>query len=79
MISVLLVDDQTLLRLGFRMILEEEPDLTVVGEAGDGAAAISMTAALQPDVVLMDVRMPGIDGIDATAADSSPPADHSGC
>ena len=68
MISVLLVDDQTLLRLGFRMILEEEPDLTVVGEAGDGAAAISMTAALRPDVVLMDVRMPGIDGIDATAA-----------
>ena len=68
MISVVLVDDQTLLRLGFRMILEEEPDLTVVGEAGDGAAAISMTAALRPDVVLMDVRMPGIDGIDATAA-----------
>jgi DNA-binding NarL/FixJ family response regulator len=68
MIKVLLVDDQALLRLGFRMILEEEPDLTVVGEAGDGAAAISMTAALRPDVVLMDVRMPGIDGIDATAA-----------
>jgi DNA-binding NarL/FixJ family response regulator len=68
MISVLLVDDQSLLRLGFRMILEEEPDLSVVGEAADGAAAISMTAALKPDVVLMDIRMPGIDGIEATAA-----------
>jgi DNA-binding NarL/FixJ family response regulator len=67
MISVLLVDDQSLLRLGFRMILEEEPDLTVVGEAADGAAAIAMTAALKPDVVLMDVRMPRIDGIEATA------------
>jgi len=50
------------------MILEEEPDLSVVGEAADGAAAISMTAALKPDVVLMDIRMPGIDGIEATAA-----------
>ncbi len=68
MIRVLLVDDQSLLRLGFRMILEEEPDLTVIGEAGDGATGISMTAALAPDVVLMDVRMPGIDGIEATAA-----------
>jgi DNA-binding NarL/FixJ family response regulator len=67
-IRVLLVDDQSLVRMGFRMILEAETDLTVVGEAGDGAAAASMTAALRPDVVLMDVRMPGVDGIDATAA-----------
>jgi DNA-binding NarL/FixJ family response regulator len=67
-IRVLLVDDQSLVRMGFRMILEAETDLTVVGEAGDGAAAVSMTAALRPDVVLMDVRMPGVDGIDATAA-----------
>jgi DNA-binding NarL/FixJ family response regulator len=67
-IEVLLVDDQPLLRMGFRMILDAEPDITVVGEAGDGAAGISMTAALRPDVVLMDVRMPGVDGIDATAA-----------
>jgi DNA-binding NarL/FixJ family response regulator len=67
-IRVLLVDDQALLRMGFRMILEAEPDITVVGEAGDGAAGVSMTAALRPDVVLMDVRMPGVDGIDATAA-----------
>ena len=68
MIRVLLVDDQALLRMGFRMILEAEPDITVVGEAGDGAAGVSMTAALDPDVVLMDVRMPGVDGIEATAA-----------
>jgi DNA-binding NarL/FixJ family response regulator len=68
MITVLLVDDQALLRLGFRMILEAEPDLTVVGEAADGHAAISMTRALRPDVVLMDVRMPGLDGIAATEA-----------
>jgi DNA-binding NarL/FixJ family response regulator len=67
-IRVLLVDDQSLVRMGFRMILEAEADITVVGEAGDGAAAVSMTAALRPDVVLMDVRMPGVDGIDATAA-----------
>jgi DNA-binding NarL/FixJ family response regulator len=66
MISVLLVDDQALLRLGFRMILEAEPDLNVIGEAADGSSAITMTAALSPDVVLMDVRMPGIDGIQAT-------------
>jgi DNA-binding NarL/FixJ family response regulator len=67
-IRVLLVDDQSLVRMGFRMILEAETDITVVGEAGDGAAAVGMAAALRPDVVLMDVRMPGVDGIDATAA-----------
>jgi DNA-binding NarL/FixJ family response regulator len=67
-ISVLLVDDQSLLRMGFRMILEAEPDITVIGEAADGATGISMTSALRPDVVLMDVRMPGVDGIEATAA-----------
>jgi DNA-binding NarL/FixJ family response regulator len=67
-IRVLLVDDQPLVRMGFRMILEAETDITVVGEAGDGAAAVSMAAALRPDVVLMDVRMPGVDGIDAAAA-----------
>jgi len=68
MIKVLLVDDQSLLRMGFQMILEAEPDIEVVGQAADGATGISMTAALHPDVVLMDVRMPGMDGIRATAA-----------
>jgi DNA-binding NarL/FixJ family response regulator len=68
MIRVLLVDDQSLLRMGFRLILEAEPDIEVVGEAGDGASGVSMASALHPDVVLMDVRMPGMDGIKATAA-----------
>src|SRR5579863_7827093 len=68
MIRVLLVDDQSLLRMGFRLILEAEPDMQVVGEAGDGATGVSMASSLHPDVVLMDVRMPGMDGIQATAA-----------
>jgi DNA-binding NarL/FixJ family response regulator len=67
-IRVLLVDDQSLLRMGFRMILEAEPDIEVAGEAADGATGVSMASALHPDVVLMDVRMPGMDGIAATAA-----------
>jgi DNA-binding NarL/FixJ family response regulator len=65
-IRVLLVDDQSLLRLGFRMVLEAQPDIEVVGEAGDGAQAVAMTRSLHPDVVLMDVRMPVLDGIQAT-------------
>src|SRR5690606_28901391 len=65
-IRVLLVDDQPLLRTGFRLILEAEPDITVVGQAGDGHAAQEQTRALLPDVVLMDIRMPGVDGIEAT-------------
>jgi DNA-binding NarL/FixJ family response regulator len=68
MIRVLLVDDQSLLRMGFRLILEAQPDIEVVGEAGDGASGVSMASALHPDVVLMDVRMPGMDGIKATAS-----------
>ncbi len=66
-IRVLLVDDQALLRKGFRMILEEESGIEVVGEAPDGDVAVAMTHDLRPDVVLMDVRMPGMDGIEATA------------
>ena len=65
-IRVLLADDQPLLRTGFRMILEAEPDLAVVGEASDGARAVELTRTLRPDVVLMDIRMPGTDGIAAT-------------
>jgi DNA-binding NarL/FixJ family response regulator len=67
-IRVLLVDDQSLLRMGFRMILDAQPDMEVVGEAADGATGVSMTSTLHPDVVLMDVRMPGMDGIQATAS-----------
>ncbi len=66
MTTVLLVDDQSLLRVGFRMVVESEPDLTVVGEAADGRVALEQVAALAPDVVLMDIRMPGMDGIEAT-------------
>lgn len=66
MTSVLLVDDQSLLRMGFRMILEAEDDLEVVGEAGDGETGVAMTLSTRPDVVLMDVRMPRLDGIAAT-------------
>ena len=65
-IGVLIVDDQALVRAGFRMILEIEPDLHVVGEAADGDQAVAQVATLGPDVVLMDVRMPGVDGIAAT-------------
>lgn len=65
-IRVLLVDDQPLLRTGFRMILDAEPDIAVVGEAGDGLAAIDAARALQPDVALMDIRMPRMDGVEAT-------------
>ena len=65
-ISVLIVDDQALVRTGFRMILEAEADLEVVGEAADGLQAIDEARRLRPDVILMDVRMPELDGIEAT-------------
>jgi DNA-binding NarL/FixJ family response regulator len=67
-IRVLVVDDQALVREGFVEILDAEPDIAVVGEAADGVAAIAAAEALTPDVVLMDVRMPGVDGIAATTA-----------
>ncbi|MFJ3492012.1 response regulator [Streptomyces sp. NPDC086091] len=63
---VLLVDDESLLRLAFRMVLDAEPDMDPVGEAADGAQALELARRLRPDVVLMDVRMPGTDGIEAT-------------
>jgi len=66
MIRVLLADDQTLVRAGFRSILDGEDDIEVVGEAGDGADAVRLTHQLAPDVVLMDIRMPGVDGLAAT-------------
>jgi DNA-binding NarL/FixJ family response regulator len=65
-IRVLIADDQELVRAGFRAILEVEDDLNVVGEAADGNVAVAEARALRPDVVLMDVRMPGMDGIEAT-------------
>jgi DNA-binding NarL/FixJ family response regulator len=65
-IKVLIVDDQSLVRAGFRMILEAESDVEVVGEAADGGEAIDAASELQPDVILMDVRMPNVDGLEAT-------------
>jgi DNA-binding NarL/FixJ family response regulator len=64
--SVLIADDQALVRGGFRMILESHDDITIVGEAEDGMQALSLARELAPDVVLMDIRMPGIDGLEAT-------------
>lgn len=66
-IRVLIVDDQTLIRLGFRMVLETADGIEIVGEAADGEAALAAVGETSPDVVLMDVRMPGVDGIEATA------------
>jgi DNA-binding NarL/FixJ family response regulator len=66
-ISVLIADDQDLVREGLRMLLEAEPDLAVAGEAGDGGQALAQARLLDPDVILMDVRMPGMNGIEATS------------
>jgi DNA-binding NarL/FixJ family response regulator len=65
-IRILLADDQELMRMGFRMVIESQPDLQIVGEAADGHQAIEAVATLSPDIVLMDVRMPELDGIEAT-------------
>ncbi len=66
MISIVLVDDQALLRAGFRALIESEDDLAVVGEASDGREALDVIRRVRPDVVLMDIRMPGLDGLEAT-------------
>ncbi|KRF05297.1 LuxR family transcriptional regulator [Arthrobacter sp. Soil782] len=66
-VRVLLVDDQPLIRMGFRMVLDSEGGIVVVGEANDGAAGVALALELQPDVVIMDIRMSGMDGIEATA------------
>jgi DNA-binding NarL/FixJ family response regulator len=74
MIGVLLADDQALIRAGFRMILSGEPDIEIVGEAEDGRKAIEQVSAIRPDVVLMDIRMPVLDGIEATRAIAADPS-----
>ncbi|GAB3158014.1 response regulator transcription factor [Micromonospora sonneratiae] len=74
MTSVLIADDQDLIRIGLRSLVESEDDLTVAGEAADGLRAVELARSVRPDVVLMDVRMPGIDGIEATRRIARDPA-----
>ena len=75
-ISVLIADDQALVRAGFRMILEAEPEMEVMGEAEDGVEAVEQVKALKPDVVLMDIRMPRLNGLEATREVADAAADH---
>ena len=74
MIRVLLADDQALVRAGFRFIAGSAPDIEVVGEAADGAAAVGLARSLRAEVVLMDIRMPGTDGLQATRQIAESPA-----
>ena len=76
-VRVVLADDQEMVRAGLRMLIDFQPDLEVVGEAADGVEAVDVVTRLRPDVVLMDVRMPRCDGIEAAAA-CSPRAGHEG-
>jgi DNA-binding NarL/FixJ family response regulator len=73
MIRVLLADDQVLVRAGFRALLDAQDDIDVVGEAGDGEEAVALARRLSPEIVLMDIRMPGVDGLEATRAIASDP------
>jgi DNA-binding NarL/FixJ family response regulator len=66
LIRVLIADDEMLVRAGFRVLIDAEPEMIVVGEAADGAAAVDLARQTNPDVILMDIRMPGVDGLDAT-------------
>ena len=68
MTTVLLADDQAMVRGGFRMIIDSAPDMQVVGEAADGTEAVALARQLDPDIVLMDIRMPGVDGMRQPAA-----------